>query len=330
MAIDYYVDADSGSDANGGTGWGDAKQHISAAIDDLITDVITDTVTIHLKSSTTNSYTDDVEIRGITCIGSDARLVIQPENWDETKYGDASGDPLGGAGDFDPKTTPTVELELKLTVTDSTGIELRGLCFLGEDVDAGIEVAGQTSLTIKYSRIEGQKAGLLSRMGPVVMVENCYFLDNITAVSAFYKSQVILSGSNYIEDAVYWGLGAMVDSTVVVVAWPDHQFEYYTTEIKTTTPRTRQYSGMKAVAGSTICVQDETLHPMMPLVAHVHIRNDHHVLKTDYYGVQLDSGSLLTGGDGITFTTLDAKGDAVDMPEVNRVVVSPNGGTVAY
>ena len=116
----------------------------------------------------------------------------------------------------------------------------------------------------------------------------------------------------------------------MIIAWPEHQFEYYTTEIKTTTPRTRQYAGMKAVAGSTICVQDETLHPMMPLVSHVHIRNDQHVLKPDYFGIQLDAGSLLSGADGITFTTLDAKGDAAEMPDANRIVVGENGGTVSY
>ena len=327
MTIEYYVDADSGSDGNGGTGWGDAKEHISAALE-LITGTITDETIIHLKKGTTAAYSGDCDIQGVTCLGDDSKLIIQPEDWDQTKYEDASGDPLGGAGDFDPKTDPTVILELKITVTNSTDVELRGLGFLGEDDNAGVEAHGKSEVTANYCRFEGVNAQLLTRLGAEAMASNCYFLDNMFAVTAAYKSMVMLAGDNYIEDAVYWGVGAIVDSTVVIIAWPEHQFEYYTTEIKTTTPRTRQYAGMKAVAGSTICVQDETLHPMMPLVSHVHIRNDQHVLKSDYFGVQIDSGSLLSGADGITFTTLNAKGDATDMPEANRIVAATSRGAV--
>jgi hypothetical protein len=78
------------------------------------------------------------------------------------------------------------------------------------------------------------------------------------------------------------------------------------------------------VAGSTICIYDDSILPMQyypwyqPTLVSIH--HAHQVLRKEQYAVVLESGSLLTGASQITCTMIDSKGDTVPMPEEQTIV----------
>jgi hypothetical protein len=130
-----YVDADSGNDANGGTSWGDAKEHLWAAIGLISGPVFSETV-IKLKAGTTNPYGgDDVTIKGIFGVSSAGALIIEPEIWTASNYEDANSSPFNatpGAGTWDIKgQDKPCELEMYITV-ENARVEFRGLRFKGQ------------------------------------------------------------------------------------------------------------------------------------------------------------------------------------------------------
>jgi len=325
MAIDVFVDADSGSDSNGGTAWGDAYLHLQKAIDG-ITAVINTAYTIHLKSGCTNSYTGDVKINGITCIGKDAGLFIEPEIWTQDNYEEANGDPFNatpGAGTFDIKADDKpVVLEMDIQVMNTKSVMFRGMEF------KGILMAMIGSCFVNYSRFSSGDAKAFANYMGMIGIENCYFFRNAQAIIAMYDSSVALSGDNYIIDPVLYGIWASVESIVFIAPWDDHPLDYFTTEIKTTTPRQKEYCAIKLAINSRMTIKDQDVNPSDLSIAQVNVINDYAKLGEKYYGVMLESRSMLCGADNMAFTTKNAKGEYEDMPEANRVLGKSEAGVV--
>jgi len=316
-AINVYVDADNGSDTHGGTGWEDAYLHLQKAIDG-ITDVINDVYTIHLKSNCTNSYTEDVTINGITCIGKGAGLFIQPEVWTQDNYDEANGDPFNatpGAGTFDiTADDKPVVLEMDIQVMNSKGVTFLGMEF------KGMLMAMTGMCFVQYCRFSSGDAKAFANYMGMLGIENCYFYQNAQSIIAMANSSVSLSGDVYLVDPLFFGIWATIDSIVFVAPWGDHPLDYFTTEIRTTTPRQKEFCAIKLAINSRMTIKDQDINPWDLSIAQVKVINDYSKLGQNYYGVYMESRSMLCGADNILFMTKNAKGDYVDMPETQQIV----------
>ena len=114
-----------------------------------------------------------------------------------------------------------------------------------------------------------------------------------------------------------------------IIARDEQPFDKFTLEVRTTKPRKKEFAALKAAINSTITIQDDSWHPSLSTVAAVKIVNDCRFLNPEYYGVVLESKSLLTGAGNMRFSTLNAKGDQVVMPRAQRVVgVRKDGNTI--
>jgi hypothetical protein len=101
--------------------------------------------------------------------------------------------------------------------------------------------------------------------------------------------------------------------------------------IITTLPRQKGYAGLRAVAGSTICIFDDSILPMQyypwyqPTLVNIHHANQ--ALRKEQYGLVLESGSLATGVSQIVCTMLNANGETVPMPDDQAIVENDDEGT---
>ena len=331
LASAYYVDADQSDDSGIGTSWETAKRHLYAALA-LINEPLTASVTIHIKSGTTQENTGDCEVRGIKCIGSGVELIVQPDTWNDANYSDGAHDPFGttGTGTFDPTTaTYPVTLKLKMEFEDCYGVVLKGLKFDGTDDEAGPRAMAKAAVTTQYCCLVGSNAMSLSMFDSLLYAENGYFSECNVGVVAIYNGQVQLVGDNTLNDCLVSGVHAAGNSLVVIRAWYEHP-AHHTLDILTTSARIKKYAALRAVAGSSLCVQDESIHPSgYPfLAARVKVRDTSQALRPEYYGVALASQSLLTGADQITYTMKNANGDIVAMPSGQQVITDDAKSTV--
>jgi len=87
---------------------------------------------------------------------------------------------------------------------------------------------------------------------------------------------------------------------------------------------------VRLMQDSKLTIQDESeFDPTSSVIGALHVWNNNTYLGKEYYGVLLESMSMFTGAANTRFTTLNAKGDQVDMPSENQITVSEDsGGTV--
>jgi hypothetical protein len=317
----YYVDADSGSDANGGTGWGTAKEHIQAAID-LITSPITDNTVIKLKAGTTNPYEEDVEIGNIVRHSAAARLAIEPEVWNQDNYDDVDGSPFNaasGVGTWDIKADdkPCV---LKLNIK----VENTFLQILGVQLEGALQCFGMALTNVIYSRVTGEDSMLFANGFGGIGIENCFLYDLPFGMAANGKATLTLNGNNYIENPFLYGIWANLESSVYVSPWG----AYYTTEIKTTMPRLKDYAAVRLTSKSYMNIKDGDINPFDVSIANVKVVNDLEALGDKYYGVLVESASILDGASLMSFVTKNKKGDYVDMPEGQQIVGQKENGAL--
>jgi hypothetical protein len=335
MALEnsYYVDSSKSDDSGDGiTSVSTAKKNLSAVLA-LIDEPLTHDVTIHLKSGNSETYSGDMSFQGIRAQAGAYKLIIQPYSagWDQTKYDNGAEDPLGGSTGFDPSQAEfSVVVEQQMSFLDCGNIELRGIYFKGYSSATGVTVAGRSHVVAKYCRFEGPGAQSAVTFSSQFFSENCYYKNCPIALLGLLNSVIHMVGDNTIEDAVIDGLRVAVDSMLVVRPMDGHP-EHHTLSIITTLPRQKGYAGLRAVAGSTICIFDDSILPMQyypwyqPTLVSIH--HAHQVLRKEQYAVVLESGSLLTGAGQITCTMLDSKGDTVPMPEEQTIVSREDEGT---
>ena len=336
MTIHRYVDPAGGDDSYDGTqmtwssGTVGPKKTLQGAID-LFTGPINDETIIHLKHDTEH-FVDGATIKGLRCVGQNASLIIQPETWNDTNYTSGAYDPFGAdnTGTFDIKAAKNVKLALQLEIENSDGITIRGVHFYSTSGGGGLALQGCSSVTVAYCRFEGEGASARAIFNSLLLIENCYFMDNAFAVGAMYGSQVQLVGNNYLDDPIYVGIHVAVKSLAVVRGWYEHPVHFCTTEITTTTPRRKRFAAIKVVHDSTFCVQDESVHPagleFMP--GTMKIAHAHPLLGAEHFGVLLESRSCISGAERIASSAQDAKGDATAMPSEQAIVAHDDEGTM--
>jgi len=319
-----YVDPDSGSDANGGTGWGDAKEHIHAAIALITGPVFSETI-IKLKANTTNPYEEDVTIKGIFGVSGAGCLIIEPEVWNETNYEEVNGSPFNatpGAGTWDIKgEDKPCELKLNLTV-EHARVEIRGLRFKDQLV-----VTGGGYADVIYCQFDDEGAMAFANGLGGIGLENCYMFDLPFGAVASGKATISLSGNNYIENPFIHGIWAQVDSTVMVSPWGEDP-DYYTTEIRVTSPR-KEFSAIRLTAKSYMYIKDDDINPWDVSLAQVDILYDLDVLPSNFYGVLLESASIIQGTAQMTFRTKNENGEYVAIPTAQEIVGATEAGALA-
>jgi hypothetical protein len=260
------------------------------------------------------------------------KLIIQPYSvWNQTNYDAAVVDPLGGSNGFDPsQATFGVIVEHMFNFAGCHNIEIRGLHFKGLSSGTGIAATDHSQVIAKYCRFEGPGCQSTAMFDSFLTAENCYFTNCPFALLGIFNSKIHVTGDTYIEDAVFEGLRVAVNSTLVVRPMDDHP-EHHTLGIKTTLPRQKGYTAIRAVVGSTVCIADDSLLPQamypwyQPMIVKIHHANS--VLRKEQYGLQLESGSIATGVSQVTFTMLDANGEIVPMPEGQTIVEKEDEGT---
>jgi hypothetical protein len=313
----YFVDADSGNDANDGLAWGTAKEHIQAAIDLIVAPLTTETV-IKLKSNTSAAYEEDVTIKGIFALGADGALIIEPEVWTSSNYEDVNGSPFNatpGAGAWDIKgLDKPCELKLNFHVEHSF-VEFRGLRFKGQ-----LMTLGNGFAKVVYSQFDDEEAMAFANAMGGIELENCYLFDLPYGAVATSRASLTLTGDNYIENPFLHGIWAQIDSMVTVQPWGEDP-DYYTTEIKLTSPRSKDFSAVRLTSKSYMYIKDGDINPYDVSVAAVKIINDLEKLSEKFYGVLLESGATLQGAGQMSFVTKDTKGDYVEMPAAQQVLV---------
>jgi hypothetical protein len=325
-----YVDFDDGNDGNVGDLEHPVKT-IPGAVS-KITAPFSGEKIILLKNDLVH-YTDNIEINGISCFGAEAKLVIQPLDFDYSKYIAATQDPFGGTGGWGIDGVKPVKINAKITVKNSNEVEFRGICFGSGNDNAGCEALNQGLVSYRYCRFEGEKSGVTAFLDSKARIENCYFIENKLSVNCSGKSMVVFAGENYIKDAAWRGVMVTVDSTVWFFPWTERPRSKYITTIETLAATIGKYAAIDASVRSVIFVQTqippELIGDGTVALAKVKILNSlHENLPPDYFGVILDSGSILTGFSNMTFKTPNDKGDSVDMPEDQKVVGKLEEGTL--
>ena len=341
MALEtaYCVNSNGGSDSNTGiyqpTGedpFVAAKQHLSAVLA-LITEPLTHDVYIYLKDSTT-LYTGDFEVQGISALGGDYQLIIQPgpNSWSQEKYEAGELDPLGGTGGFDPRaSTFGVKLQLTMELLNCGVIELRGLWFYAtSSVTSIVKLMKRADLNACYCRFEGLGGGVLAMFDSQFCSENCYYTGCSMSTMALYDSNVHMAGNNYLVNPVVGGVHIGARSQLVVRATPDYS-DHNTLYIETTLPRIENFAAVKAAAGSTILVQDETALPLnygAILTGFLKVHHNLPKLRKGQVAIALDAQSKLIGADQVTCTKLNLKGETVPMSTNTRIVTNDDDSDV--
>ena len=329
----YWIDSKNGSDSTGSGTEGSPWQHLSKALA-AITAPLTEDTYIYLKDPDDGTlYTGDVEVQGISALGGDYQLIIQPAPtlWDQDKYEAGEEDPLGGTGGFDPRdATFPVKLQLVMELFNSSVIELRGLWFYAtSSIASAVKLMKRADLTACYCRFEGLGSGALGMFDCAFDSENCYYTGCNNAVMALYDSKVHMAGNNYLLNPVTSGIHVGANSQLVVRATPDYP-EHNTLSIETTKPRIENFAALKAAAGSTILVQDEKAIPLgygSILTGYVEIHHNLAKLRKGQVAVALNGCSKLIGVDQVTCTMLDVKGETVDMPSANQIAIDDSDVT---
>jgi hypothetical protein len=216
LAGDYYVDSTKANDSGDGLSWGNAKQHLSAALA-LIDEELTADVTIHLKSGSSQpAYTGDCSLAGIrAAVGSSAKLFIERDVFYLANY-NAGGDPFTApTGTTIPPWVDVatadfqLDLQLQITFEDCHVVGLRGLAFSPNSSGEALTLLPPTMVTAQYCRFNGPIIGAVVMYDALFTAENCYFQGNQLAAFAIYGGKVHLIGDTTIKDPVLGG-GARV------------------------------------------------------------------------------------------------------------------------
>jgi hypothetical protein len=289
----------------------------------------------HFYDYTADGTDTSVDLTGLE-VAPQGELKIQYAGWDLDTSSAAYEDgysPLNTGGDFDPTegrpcTIPGIQVDRWARNIEVCGVAIKP----GEDFGFGVYALGQSQIVLDYCTIEdgqmGINAGQTSRVG----VKNCVIDSCNYGILATDGSAVTLVGDNYIQDSITAGIYAYYKSAITIRAWDDQPLDRYTTKISTTARR-RNYCAVKAECDSVVSVSDprflQSYDPMAQLV----ITSEAEFNAPEYYGVVLESRSMLDGAANVTFKGKDEDGKLLNdgKPTVkagNRIVSSVNQGAV--
>lgn len=333
MATDIYVDSFSGVDTNGGTDMTtDAVKTISRALE-LCGNPITEEKTIQLQIGTCSSprlYLEPeamiqfVGIRGASVrvagtppayTNSVGSLTIKPYGWDQPIYEDVDGlDPYGLGGTWNPGGGKPLYAQRLRFVDCSIPIKIYGLGFVGSAAGYAVEVDKGCDVTLAYCSAQNWAAAYMVHSGSKMVLENCYAFRNNMAVVAAEGGHAFFVGDVTLMNSLKYGILCYNNARATFRAWNLDHTNRFTTDIRTTTPR-KEYAGMKLMARSTVVVEDKDINPTQIEAATVRIVKETLAENKAYYGVVLESGSILLGADHFSFADASHMDGRVTVPE---------------
>ena len=314
---DIYVNADTGNDANTGTDPStDAVKNISRALE-LVADPLTEETTIHLAGACDAQldYGDDgdteVDLENINIQG-EGELTIQPGIWVEADYESGDG-PFANASpsqSWDPTDTKPCKVP-HIRIENTKRISIKGVEIEGNG-DNGVYIGDNaTQVEIHYCTISEGTYNVLAMGYSSAQVCNSYLTTSMIGIAAMHFSSVVLQGENYIEDCIKYGLFATNNSKFSIFAWEEKPLIFYTTKIYTTLSR-RDYAAIKAKVNSTVFIGEESELVTNESSVGVQILNEFEFNASKYFGVILESQSLIAGAERITFAGKDSSGDQLN------------------
>ena len=346
MSLSIFVDPDNGDDSYDGTTFSiptppslvGPKRTINGAMA-LITGPITVDTIIALKNTT---HHVNANIQGIVCLLGSS-LIFEPYDvsdgtllWNQHNYDSGTYDPFDpsdDSGTFNEESDnkPAI-LDLQMSIEYSQNVEFRGLKFL--DADAGgatnhvIYIRTRSIVKFTYCRFDGFSAGFNATYGIMTLIENCYFKGQQIGILCSGSSQMALMGKCHIIDAVYRGIFAVIDSTIMILPWFGHTQVSSKLTIKTTQAPTGPYAAIEADVNATIYIQTPMPVQVSPFpgACKLAIENDDSEMGPDYKGIILGARSLLVGRSRIKFTTKDLDNvTTVSMPVDQQIVMTGDG-----
>ncbi len=336
MAVDYYVDYDSGDDAWDGTtstpgAPSGPKQHISAMIEALA-EPIDDEVTINLAGTVATPETY-LETSGKVNMNSlnfemDATLTIQAETWNQSNY-ESDDDPYNEGGSWDP-TADKPCIVPPFNVEDTKNLTFKGLDFRKSDDNEMVivHVTEHSSATFYYCAFsQGELNGLLVSFLSNAYANNCFFYHNKVGVVASYRSVLSLIGANYVADNLRIGIVATQSSTVVFQAWRDDSLKYVT-DIRTTI-EILKYTAILIRMNSSIDIEDAWFVDDDIDIAHVRIVNETAYRSKQYFGVVVESQSIFSGAENTSFADATVNDGKDTIPTGQQIVAKTEEGAIA-
>ncbi len=328
---DIYVDSTKADDSGDGLSWANAKKHISAALG-ILSDPISSSTTIHLKGTVASpqEYVDSTDeqlvIQDLRTTDG-ATLTIEPEDWSDSNYED-DDDPFNEGGTWDPTCDkpcaipPLIVSRCEITIK-GVSIELDS----DTDIENGIYVADGGSVSLHYSTVEKFEEGAgVSVVRANATVANSYLSENKYGVASAFHSDVMLWGTNYIDNSEKVGVLALSQSGVHFNAWFGNLADCHTSLIRTSAPR-KNYAGIRAIGQSNITIEENIL-TTVGMLGHVKILNEHLYNSPEHYGVELDSASLLLGMSRISFRDSTIRDGLEDTIPAERQIVGSDNSTI--
>ena len=143
------------------------------------------------------------------------------------------------------------------------------------------------------------------------------------------KSILQLVGDNYIENSEDFGVVCKADSLISIAPWEEDATRL-TTKIKTTEPR-KDYTALKVMVGAAVVLNNLADSEDKVETAYLQIVQASDFKGAGYFGVVLESKSLLVGADQIYFTETGVNDDDPTVPEGQRILANQaEGTTVVY
>lgn len=332
MAGSYYINPDRPDDTGNGLSWATAKKTIQGLVD-ILTGPVEGETKVYLAADATAAFSGDVQMRGISAIGEDAKLVFEPRStdnstvvWNEDNYEGHTYSPFEstetGAFDITADDKP-VELPLQFDIRDCRHVEFRGFKIIGTSgfVLAQLTLINSASgVKFVYCRHEEKSTGIASLGNSNVDAENCYFLRNNVAVYAGHGGNFNLIGNNYIVEPYKHGILGWMGGNLLVSPW-DESFDYYTTEVRTNLSRP-SFEAIKLVGKSVMSIWQGFGLLDEISIGKVRVYNANRVLSPKYLGVVLESQSMVVGASQFEFLTLNAKSEDQNMPAAQRFVAA--------
>jgi hypothetical protein len=341
--VNYYVQP-NGDDNNSGQSHAEAKATINGVISALA-DPIADEVCVNIFQNTCenpNVYQETgglAKLVGLRGLGYDSKLTIRTyymtgdppsvyHYFNDSAYNSGS-DPYDLGGEYDPMAAKPVAVCSMLIRNCSIPICVKGMWIMPSSSQPfAIQAENSSDVNIVYTTVNDRVGGFGSVKNSFVTVEGSASMVNNWGAVCGYGSQMVLLGSNYFYDSKNGGILCHTHSTVIFRFQNTGSQNRFVTGIFTITPH-RKYAGMKAMANSQLVVEDPDVNPSQERSAIVTIFDEKRSPGPEYYGVVLESMSMLLGAANVKFFhPEDALEQKPTIPEEKQFWGDESEGTV--
>ena len=157
-------------------------------------------------------------------------------------------------------------------------------------------------------------------------VENCCVRDCGGGVMAFDKGHVQVIGDTYLRDCATMGLFALLDGTILVTPWEDHN-DFSVLEIRTTKPAA-ETTAILAMQRGTVAISTGDLMPVDGAVLVKIIDQTDLAGSEKHQGVVLGSKGMVTGKKNIVFRESGVNDGADTIAAAQQFMQTPDENTL--